>query len=64
MSSFMTFGSRQISLAGCSRLSFTLIIFILCAGDDLPPPFNDADEGYRWEIQIDESWVPYWDSQV
>jgi hypothetical protein len=43
---------------------FTLIIFIyLCAGEDFLPS-GDADEGYQWEIQIDEGWVPYWDSQV
>jgi hypothetical protein len=38
---------------------FTLIIFIyLCAGEDLSPSSGDADEGYQWEIQIDEGWVP------
>jgi hypothetical protein len=35
----------------------------LCAGEDLPPS-DDADEGCQWEIQTDECWVPYWDSQV
>jgi hypothetical protein len=44
---------------------FALVIFIyLCAGEDLPPSFGDTDEGYQWEIQTDEGWVPYWDSQV
>jgi hypothetical protein len=37
---------------------------LLCAGEDLPLSFGDADEGYQWEIQTDEGWVPYWDSQV
>jgi hypothetical protein len=45
--------------------AFALIIFIyLCAGDDLPPSFGDADEGWQWEIQTDEGWVSYWDSQL
>jgi hypothetical protein len=45
--------------------AFALIIFIyLCAGEDLPPSSGDADERWRWEIQMDEGWVFYWDSQV
>jgi hypothetical protein len=45
--------------------AFTLVVFIyLCAGEDLPPSSGDANEGYQWEIQTDEGWVPYWDSQV
>jgi hypothetical protein len=45
--------------------AFALVIFIyLCAGEDLSPSFGDTDEGCQWEIQIDEGWVPYWDSQV
>jgi hypothetical protein len=44
---------------------FSLVVFIyLCVGEDLPPSSNDADEGCQWEIQTDEGWVPYWDSQV
>jgi hypothetical protein len=61
MSSFMAFGSQRISLVEHSRSSFTLIIFIVCAGEDLPPSSSDADEGCQWEIQTDEGWVPYWD---
>jgi hypothetical protein len=41
-----------------------LLLYLLCAGEDLPPPFGDTDEGCQWEMQIDEGWVPYWDSQV
>jgi hypothetical protein len=34
---------------------FALFIFIyLCADEDLPPSFGDADEGYQWEMQTDE----------
>jgi hypothetical protein len=45
--------------------TFALIIFIyFCAGEDLSPSSGDAGEGYQWEIQTDECWVPYWDSQV
>jgi hypothetical protein len=45
--------------------AFALVIFIyLCAGEDLPSSSNDVDEGYQWEIQIDEGRVPYWDLQV
>jgi hypothetical protein len=36
----------------------------MCAGEDLPLSSGDADDGYQWEIQTDEGWVPYWDSQV
>jgi hypothetical protein len=43
MSSFMAFRSQQISLAEGSCSSFTLFISCLCAGEDLPPPFGDAD---------------------
>jgi hypothetical protein len=42
--------------------AFALVIFIyLCVGDDLPPSSGDANEGWQWEIQTDESWVSYWD---
>jgi hypothetical protein len=64
MSSFVTFGSRWISLAECHRSSFDLVVSYLCAGEDLPPSSGDADEGCQWEIQNNEGWVPYWDSQV
>ena len=38
---------------------FALIIFIyLCAGDDLPPSSSDVEEGWQWEIQTDEGWLP------
>jgi hypothetical protein len=57
MSSFMVFGSRRISLAERSRSSFSLVIFILCAGGDLSPSSDDVDEGCQWEIQTDEDWV-------
>jgi hypothetical protein len=36
----------------------------LCAGEDLPPSFCDADEGCQWEIQTDKGSVSYWNSQV
>jgi hypothetical protein len=36
----------------------------LCAGEDLPLSSDDVDEGCQWEIQTDEGWVLYWDSQV
>jgi hypothetical protein len=45
--------------------AFALVVFMyLCAGEDLPPPFGDADEGCQWEIQTDKGSVSYWDSQV
>jgi hypothetical protein len=44
---------------------FAFIVSIdLCADEDLPPSAGDADEGCQWEIQTDESWIPYWDSKV
>jgi hypothetical protein len=58
MSSFVSFGSRQISLAERSRSSFAPIVFILCAGEDLPPSSCDADEGYQWEIQLMRAGFP------
>jgi hypothetical protein len=33
-----------------SRSSFALVVSFLCASDDFPPPSNDADEGYQWEV--------------
>jgi hypothetical protein len=43
---------------------FVVVVFIyLCADEDLPPSGN-TDEGWQWEIQTDEGWVSYWDSQV
>jgi hypothetical protein len=59
MSSFMAFGSRRISLAERSHSRFSLVVFILSAGEDLPPSFDNTDEGCQWEIQTDEGWVPY-----
>jgi hypothetical protein len=41
-----------------------LFLFYLCAGEDLPPSSDDADESWQWEIQTDEGWVSYWGSQV
>jgi hypothetical protein len=42
-----------------------LVVFIyLCAGEDLSLSSGDADEGWQWEIQTDEGWISYWDSQV
>jgi hypothetical protein len=43
--------------------AFAIVIFIcLCAGEDVPPSDDDADEGCHWEVQSNEGWVPYWDS--
>jgi hypothetical protein len=64
MSCLLALESQWISLAERSRSSFALVVSCLCVGEDLPPTFDDADEGYQWEIQIDEGWVPYWGSQV
>jgi hypothetical protein len=54
MSSSVTFGSRRISLAESSHLRFALVVSCMCAGEDLPPSFGDADEGCQWEVQTDE----------
>jgi hypothetical protein len=40
-----------------------LLLYLLCAGEDLPPP-DDADEGCQWEVQTDAGSNPYWDSQA
>jgi hypothetical protein len=64
MSCLVAFGSRRISIAECNRSSFAIVVSCLCAGEDLPPPFSNANEGCQWEIQIDEGWVPYWDLQA
>jgi hypothetical protein len=63
MSSFVAFGSRRICPAERSRSIFALVVFILCAGEDLPPS-SDADEGYQWEVQTNEGRVPHWDSHA
>jgi hypothetical protein len=45
--------------------AFALVVFIyLCAGEDLPPSFGDADEGWQWEIQTNEGWISYRAPQV
>jgi hypothetical protein len=65
MSSFVSFWSRWISRTERSRSSFALVVSYLCTGEDLPlPSFGDVDESCQWEIQTDEGWVPYWDSQA
>jgi hypothetical protein len=64
MSSFVAFGSRRISLAECSHSSFAHVVSFLCVGEDLPPSSVDADDGYLWEVQTDEGWVPYRDSRA
>jgi hypothetical protein len=31
--------------------AFALVVFIcLCAGEDVPPPSSDADEGCQWAV--------------
>jgi hypothetical protein len=43
--------------------AFALVVFICwCVGEDVHPSFSDVDEGYQWEVQTDDGWVPYWDS--
>jgi hypothetical protein len=42
--------------------AFALIVFIYLGAIEDLPPFGDADEGWQWEIQTNEGWVPYWDS--
>jgi hypothetical protein len=64
MSSLVAFESRWINLAERSRSSFALVVYLLCAGEDLPSPSSDADEGCPWEVQTDEGKVPYWDSRA
>jgi hypothetical protein len=59
MSSFVAFGSRWISLAERSHLNFALVVSCLCVGEDVSPPFGDANEGYQREVQTDEGWIPY-----
>jgi hypothetical protein len=54
MSSFVAFGSRWISLPESSHSSFTLVVYLLCAGEDLPPHSDDAEEGGQWEVQTGE----------
>jgi hypothetical protein len=63
MSSFVTFGSRRISLAKRSRSSFAHVVYCLCVSEDAPPS-SDANEGCQWELQTDEGSVPYWDLQA
>jgi hypothetical protein len=44
------------------KLLLFVVLFHLYTSEDLPLSFGDVDEGYQWEIQIDEGWIPYWDS--
>jgi hypothetical protein len=57
------FWSPWISLADRSRSSFALVDF-LCAGEELLPLSGNADKGCQWEVETDEGWTPYWDSQA
>jgi hypothetical protein len=50
MSISMAFGSRLISLAECSSSSFALVVYYLCAGEDVPPSSGNTDEGRQWEV--------------
>jgi hypothetical protein len=50
----MAFGSRWISLDEHSRSGFHLVVYFLCAGEDLPPS-GDANEGCYWEVQTNQS---------
>jgi hypothetical protein len=35
--------------------AFALVVFIcMCAGEDVPPSFGDADKGCQWEVQTNE----------
>jgi hypothetical protein len=54
------FLSPWIRLAERSRSCFALVFF-LCAGEQLLPLSDDADECCQWEVQNDESWTPYWE---
>jgi hypothetical protein len=57
------FWSPWIRIAERSRSSFALVVF-LCAGEELLPLSNDANEGCQWEVQTDEGWTLYWDPQA
>jgi hypothetical protein len=40
--------------------AFALVVFIcMCAGEDVPPSSDDADEGCQWEAHTDDGCVPY-----
>jgi hypothetical protein len=41
-----------------------LLWFFSFAGEKLLPLSGDADEGCQWEVQTDEGWTLYWDSQA
>jgi hypothetical protein len=50
MSSFVAFGSQLISFAERSCSSFAFVVYLLCAGEDLPPFSGDVDDGCQWEV--------------
>jgi hypothetical protein len=52
------FWSPRVSLAERSRSSFALLDF-LCAGEELLPLSDNADEGCQCEVQTDEGWTLY-----
>jgi hypothetical protein len=60
---FVALESRQLSLVGRSRSGFCSCCFYLYVDEDVPHS-GDADKGYQWEVQTDEDWVPYWESQA
>jgi hypothetical protein len=57
------FWSPWISLAKRSHLGFALVVFFLCAGEELLPLSDDAVEGCQWKAHNGDGWTPYWDPQ-
>jgi hypothetical protein len=45
MSSLRAFRSQQISLAERSFSNFTLVVYLLCVGEDIPPSSDNANDG-------------------
>jgi hypothetical protein len=53
-------GCDESVLLSVLAQAFTLVVFIyLCAGEDVPPPSGDTDEGCQWDVQTNKGWVPY-----
>jgi hypothetical protein len=62
MSSFVTFGSRRISLGERSCLSFALFVSLLYVGFSLSLSlsFGDVVGGRQWEVQALSAGARYW----
>jgi hypothetical protein len=58
-------GPARLFDSQCERWSLVIPLWFTCVVlSGYFPCKVTIDEGCQWEIQTEEGWVPYWDSQV